>query len=57
MTTGEGLIFLEDIREFISSLFLVNCYTEAEKGGIYFPSFRPIKRLGLVLEPGTHLKQ
>lgn len=57
MTTGEGLIFLEDIREFLDRLFLVHCYNEAERGGVYLPSSRRIKRFGLVLEPGTQLKE
>ena len=47
----QQLIYLPEIAEFLDRLFAVERYTEAERGGVYLPSSRSIKRLGLALEP------
>jgi putative NIF3 family GTP cyclohydrolase 1 type 2 len=51
------LIFLEEIAEFLNRFFAVERFPEVEKGGIYLPSSRSIKRLGLALEPWAQLQE
>ncbi len=53
----QQLIYLPEIAEFLDRLFAVERYTEAERGGVYLPSSRSIKRLGLALEPWTDLSE
>jgi len=55
MTTGSNSIFLEDIAEFLNQFFAVDLYSQEERGGVYLPSTRPVRRLGLVLEPSVQL--
>jgi putative NIF3 family GTP cyclohydrolase 1 type 2 len=52
-----NLIYLPEIAEFLNRLFTVECYSQAERGGVYLPSTRDVKRLGLVLEPWTDLSE
>ncbi|BDA74827.1 protein of unknown function DUF34 [Calothrix sp. PCC 7716] len=42
---------LDTITKFLNTFFQVERYNEEEQGGIYLPSTRSIKRLGLALEP------
>ncbi|OKH56038.1 NGG1p interacting factor NIF3 [Calothrix sp. HK-06] len=42
---------LDTITKFLNTFFQVERYNEDEQGGIYLPSTRSIKRLGLALEP------
>ncbi|KAB8318133.1 NGG1p interacting factor NIF3 [Tolypothrix campylonemoides VB511288] len=55
MTTGSNSIFLEDIAEFLNQFFAVELHSQEERGGVYLPSTRPVKRLGLLLEPSAQL--
>ncbi|MDF5725114.1 MAG: Nif3-like dinuclear metal center hexameric protein [Rhizonema sp. PD37] len=55
MTTECNLIQLEDIAEFLDRFFAVDRFPQEERGGVYLPSSRPVKRLGLALEPWTQL--
>lgn len=57
MTNRCNLINLEDIAEFLNHFFAVESYPQEERGGIYLPSSRPVQRLGLALEPWTHLQE
>ena len=57
MTTGSNLILLEDIAEFLNQFFAVERYSQEERGGVYLPSTRPVKRLGLLLEPSAQLQK
>lgn len=50
-------ISLEVIVEFINHLFNVERFPPSEKGGIYLASSRPIKRIGLALEPGKQFQE
>ncbi|MFD2935956.1 Nif3-like dinuclear metal center hexameric protein [Spirosoma flavum] len=43
--------FLNDINDYLQNELAASRYPDAEKGGIYYPSKRPIRRLGLALEP------
>src|SRR5919199_2275738 len=49
------LIGLGDLDKFLREEFKVDRYAANERGGIYRPSDRPIKRLGLALEPFPEL--
>ncbi len=42
---------LDTITKFLNTFFQVERYNEEEQGGIYLPSARSIKRIGLALEP------
>ncbi len=42
---------LDTITKFLNTFFQVERYNKDEQGGIYLPSTRSIKRLGLALEP------
>lgn len=44
-------MYLDTITKFLNTFFQVERYNEEEQGGIYLPSTRSIKRLGLALEP------
>ncbi|MDM9383074.1 Nif3-like dinuclear metal center hexameric protein [Chlorogloeopsis sp. ULAP01] len=57
MTIECQLILLEEIAEFLNRFFAVEHFSQAEKGGVYLPSSRPVKRLGLALEPQTQLQE
>ncbi|WP_017315484.1 Nif3-like dinuclear metal center hexameric protein [Mastigocladopsis repens] len=57
MTTGSKLILLEEIAEFFDHFFAIESYTQEERGGVYLPSTRPVRRLGLILEPWAQLHQ
>lgn len=48
-------IYLADIDHFLQASFAVDRYPETERGGIYYPSRRPIRRIGLALEPFSKL--
>jgi len=41
----------QTLIEFLDRFFQVEQYPEEERGGIYQVSHRPIRRLGLALEP------
>ncbi len=47
--------FLNDLADFLQTELGANRYEDAEKGGVYHPCQRPIKRLGLSLEPFSDL--
>ncbi len=57
MTTGSNSIILEQIAEFLDRFFAVERYSQEERGGVYLPSTRPVRRLGLVLEPSAQLQE
>lgn len=57
MTTESNSLFLEEIAGFIDRLFAVELYSQDERGGVYLPSTRPVKRLGLLLEPSAQLEK
>ncbi len=57
MTIECNLILLEHIAEFLNRFFAVDRFPQPERGGVYLPSSRPVKRLGLALEPWTHLQK
>lgn len=44
-------IFLDDLVQFLNQELAVERFPVTERGGIYYPSARPIRRVGLVLEP------
>ncbi|MDB5239534.1 MAG: hypothetical protein JWP57_159 [Spirosoma sp.] len=44
-------ILVNDIAHFLESEFNIGRYPQSEQGGVYHPSERPIRRLGLALEP------
>lgn len=50
------MIALNDIAQFLDHFFAVHLYKD-DQNGIYILSTRPIKRLGLALEPWTGLRQ
>lgn len=43
--------FLNDIADFLHNELTAEHYSGAERGGVYYPSKRLIKRIGLALEP------
>ncbi|GAB2599720.1 Nif3-like dinuclear metal center hexameric protein [Spirosoma areae] len=51
----EPRLFLNDINDFLQQEFAVHRYPATEQGGIYYPSERPVKRIGLLLEPFSTL--
>jgi putative NIF3 family GTP cyclohydrolase 1 type 2 len=57
MTTHSNSILLDELAEFLDQFFAVERYSQEERGGVYLPSTRPIKRLGLVLEPWAQLQE
>ncbi|MFN6570016.1 Nif3-like dinuclear metal center hexameric protein [Dendronalium sp. ChiSLP03b] len=50
-----NLILIEDIAEYLNCFLAVKQFAISERGGVYLPSLRPIKCLGLALEPGVEL--
>ena len=48
---------LSEINDFLENKLSTDQFPESEKGGIYYPSDRPIRRLGLVLEPFSNLPE
>lgn len=44
-------VFLDDIVQFLNVELAVDTHPDTERGGVYYPSSRPIRRVGLVLEP------
>lgn len=48
-------VFLDDIVQFLNQELAVDTYPDTERGGIYYPSGRPIRRVGLSLEPFSML--
>lgn len=50
-------ISLTGLNEFLRNEFSVDRYPANEQGGVYRPSERPIRRLGLALEPFPDLKK
>lgn len=52
-----NLILIEEIAEFLNCFFAVERFAASERGGVYLPSPRPVKRLGLALEPGLQLQE
>lgn len=57
MTSECNSIVIEDIVKFLDRLFAVECFPASERGGVYLPSLRPVRRLGLALEPNIQLQQ
>ena len=47
--------FLQDINDYLRTELATDRYPDDEQGGIYQPSNRPVKRLGLLLEPFSGL--
>ncbi len=48
-------LFSADIAHFLATYFNVHRYPPTEQGGLYKRSNRPVRRLGLALEPGPAL--
>ncbi|MBD1839036.1 hypothetical protein H6F78_24425 [Coleofasciculus sp. FACHB-64] len=53
--TGDA-IALNDIGQFLDRFFAVHRFGD-DQGGIYHPSTRPIRRIGLALEPWAGLEK
>lgn len=51
------MLYLDDIVRFLDRYFAIERYSPSERGGVYIPSTRPIKRIGLALEPWESLPQ
>lgn len=51
------MIHLNDIAKFLDYFLASDRFGEEERGGVYYPSSRPIKRFGLALEPWQNLGQ
>jgi putative NIF3 family GTP cyclohydrolase 1 type 2 len=51
------MLYLNDLAQFLDRYFAIERYSPAERGGVYIPSTRPIKRIGLALEPWESLPQ
>lgn len=51
------MLYLNDLAEFLDRYFAIECYSPSERGGVYIPSMRPIKSIGLALEPWESLPQ
>lgn len=49
-------IFLHDLTGFLQTTLNTDRYPASEQGGIYRPSFQPIQRIGLALEPPSDTK-
>lgn len=50
------MISLDDIAVFLNRFFSVHRFGD-DQSGVYLPSTRPISRLGLALEPWSHLAE
>ncbi|WP_420149691.1 Nif3-like dinuclear metal center hexameric protein [Spirosoma sp.] len=46
---------LSAINDFLSNEFVTSRYPDSEQGGIYYPSERPVRRIGLSLDPFYNL--
>lgn len=57
MMTEYSFLVLEEIADFLNRFFAIKRYSQEERGGIYLPSTRPVKRLGLALEPWMQLQE
>jgi putative NIF3 family GTP cyclohydrolase 1 type 2 len=44
-------VLLNDLADFLGSTFAVDRYPANEQGGVYQPANRPVRRLGLAVEP------
>jgi putative NIF3 family GTP cyclohydrolase 1 type 2 len=51
------MLYLNDLAQFLDRYFEIERYSPSERGGVYIPSTRPIKRIGLALEPWESLPQ
>jgi len=51
------MLYLNDLAQFLDRYFAIERYSSSERGGVYIPSTRPIKRIGLALEPWESLPQ
>lgn len=51
-----GMIHLDDIAQFLDYFFAVHRFKD-DQGGIYHPSSRPIRCIGLALEPWADLEK
>ncbi|MBC3786153.1 Nif3-like dinuclear metal center hexameric protein [Spirosoma utsteinense] len=52
---NDQAVLLSAITAFLGEKFSVDRYPEREQGGVYYPSKRPVRRLGLALEPFSGL--
>ncbi|MGC1392749.1 MAG: Nif3-like dinuclear metal center hexameric protein [Coleofasciculaceae cyanobacterium] len=50
------MVFLDELAQFLDQYFAVQQFGD-EQGGIYHNSLRPIRRIGLALEPWTEIAQ
>lgn len=48
---------LNELNDFLQNELATNQYPDSEQGGVYHPSERPVRRLGLALEPFANLPQ
>lgn len=48
-------VLLNDLVNFLREEFAIDRYPDGEQGGVYHPTGRPIRRLGLALEPFPEL--
>ena len=46
---------LDDLADFLQTELAVNRFSNTEQGGIYYPSKRPVRRIGLALETFSKL--
>jgi putative NIF3 family GTP cyclohydrolase 1 type 2 len=53
---GKQAISLEEIAEFLDEFFAIEKYS-SDQNGIYLPSNRSIKRIGIALKPWTELAE
>jgi putative NIF3 family GTP cyclohydrolase 1 type 2 len=51
------MLHLDDLAQFLDHFLAVHRFSQAERGGVYLPSTRPISKLGLALEPWSQLAQ
>ncbi len=51
------MIRLDDLVRFLDHFFAIHLYSQEERGGVYLPLTRSIRRLGLALEPWAQLPQ
>ncbi len=51
------MLCLDELAQFLDRFFSVHRYSQAERGGVYLPSTRPLRRLGVALEPWAQLPQ
>ena len=51
------MLYLNDLAQFLDRYFAIERYSPSERGGVYVPSTRLVKRIGLALEPWEGLPQ